>query len=358
MSLQADTTPVPSARQCPLRVLVVDDSATQRAMLVALLDGDAEIEVVGFAATGAEAIRAVTRLKPDVITMDLRLPELDGIEATRRIMQEAPTPIVVVTAHASRDDTATVSRALEAGALALVEKPAPGPCYQAQRDDLLRTLKSMARVRVVRRWSPDRLRPSAPRVEPTNRPRVVVIGASTGGPQALHTILPALPATFSLPILIVQHMAAGFTSRMVEWLRPACALPIQLASTGTPVQSRGIYVAPAGSHLAVRQRTMTLTDDAPIRGHRPSATLLFQSVADEYGAAAIGVLLTGMGDDGAAGMQELKNAGAVTIAQNEATSVIFGMPKAAIHLGAVDYVLPHDQIGPLLVELAGHTSGV
>jgi two-component system chemotaxis response regulator CheB len=168
--------------------------------------------------------------------------------------------------------------------------------------------------------------------------------------------LTSLPAGFPLPVLVVQHMAPGFLPSMVRWLRPQCAVPIGLAASSARLEGPGIYVAPTGRHLTVRRGAIDLTDDAPVRGHRPSATRLFQAVGQEYGDRAVGVLLTGMGDDGAAGMRDLKSQGAVTIAQDEASSIVFGMPGAAIALGAADYVLPPAQIASTLIELAGQAT--
>ncbi|MBI4492247.1 MAG: chemotaxis protein CheB [Chloroflexi bacterium] len=185
-----------------------------------------------------------------------------------------------------------------------------------------------------------------------SRREVVAIGASAGGPQALQEILTHLPATFSLPVLVVQHIAPGFVAGLVEWLEPQCALPVRLAAPGLRLDRPGIYVAPTGRHLLVRGQTLALGDDPPISGHRPSATALFQSVARAYGSRAIGVLLSGMGDDGAAGLGELRRAGGVTIAQDEASSVVFGMPGVAVHMGVVDHVLPPPGIASLLVELS------
>jgi two-component system, chemotaxis family, protein-glutamate methylesterase/glutaminase len=188
------------------------------------------------------------------------------------------------------------------------------------------------------------------------RPRVVAIGASTGGPQALQVILTALPADFPLPVLVVQHIAPGFESGLIDWLRPQCAVPVELAVAGRTLSRPGILFAPSGHHLGVRMGTVELASEPPIAGHRPSATMLFQAVAREYGAAAVGVLLTGMGDDGAAGLRDLKRRGGTTIAQDEVSSVVFGMPAAAIAMGVVDRVLPPTAIAPLLVALAGPPS--
>jgi two-component system chemotaxis response regulator CheB len=343
---------VTAAHVRPLvRVLVVEDSVTQRHALVALINADPELTVIGWAADGADAVRSTALLKPDVIAMDLYMPVMDGLEATRQILQETPTPIVLITADSARvaaDEQRLVFEALDAGVLAVLRKSAT--------PELCRALKSMAQVRVVRRWSGDRLRPAETPPPPGSAAapgvplEVVAIGASTGGPPVLRTILVGLPAGFSPPVLIVQHIADDFAGSLVDWLRPQCALPIQIGVDGQRLNRPGILVAPPGLHMGVRGRAVVLVDGPAISLHRPSATHLFQTVAHEYGAAAIGVLLTGMGDDGAAGLRELKSAGGTTIAQDEATSVVFGMPSAAINLGVVDHVVPPQAIVPILLQ--------
>ena len=363
----------------PLRVLVVDDAATQRAILAALFNAAPGLSVIGQAASGQEALRCAATLHPDVITIDLRMPGLDGIEATRLIMQETPTPVVMIAAGISPDDRQLVSAALAAGVLAILPKPMPGPRGAAAAAELVATVQRMAGVRVIRRWSPERtvtgqLRPPAAspagaastpapppsvvlaKADPALRPALVAIGSSTGGPQALQAILPQIPATFLPPIVIVQHIAAGFAESLIDWLAPQCALPFQLATMGMHLDRPGIYLAPTGRHLAVNGRTLILTDQEPVRGHRPSATVLFRSVAASYGPRAIGIVLTGMGDDGAAGLAEMKARGAITIAQDEASSVVFGMPAAAIALGVVDHILAPSQIPALLARLVADTA--
>jgi two-component system chemotaxis response regulator CheB len=375
----------PSSR--PFRVLVVDDSAVQRAALIALLEADPGLEVVGWAIDGADAVRAVAGLRPDVVTMDARMPRMDGITATARIMHETPTPIVmVVTTSTTGDDARTAFEALQAGVLAIVRKPSglllgsSAGSVQTTREgrELVRTVKSMAQIKVVRHWSPERRQLVAappplggpprsaapagavgavgavgtPTAVPGRPLKLVVVGASTGGPQALGLLLPLLPADFPLPVLIVQHIAEGFVAGMVSWLTSCCALPVHLAVAGQALGPPGIFVAPTGRHLVVRNRTLWLSEEPPVAGHRPSVTALFQSAAQEYGAGAVGVLLSGMGEDGAAGLRDLKRAGAATVAQDEASSVVFGMPAAAIQMGVVDYVLPPAAIAPLLMQLA------
>jgi two-component system chemotaxis response regulator CheB len=332
----------------PIRVLVVDDSPAQRRMLVAMLESDKELQVVGWAADGAGAVQTVARFRPNVIVMDLRMPVMDGVEAARQIMRATPVPIVLVTATGAVQDRALVDDAVDAGVLSVVSKPSPGADGQSGVRALLRTVKSMAGVKVVRRVV--LTEPSRPR-QPESRPRLVAIGASTGGPQTLQKLLGALPAGFPLPTLLVQHIAPGFEAGLVDWLRPQCAVPIQIAVDGARPTAPGIYVATAGRHLVVRGGVLVLTDDEPVTGHRPSATVLFDSVAREYRGAAVGVLLTGMGEDGAAGLRTLKAQGAITVAQDEATSIVFGMPAAAISMGVVDHVLSPERIASLLVEL-------
>jgi two-component system chemotaxis response regulator CheB len=347
----------------PIRVLVVDDSAVQRSMLINMLEAEGDLTVIGWATNGEDAIRAAARLKPDVITMDLRMPMMDGLQATRRIMQETPVPIVIVTASLSRDVHEVVGAAFQAGALAIVAKPMPGARNAEATQELRRTVRTMSEIKVLRRWAPERLRvhtqAPAPAASPGRavplpsiRPLVVAIGSSTGGPKALQEILTQLPAEFTLPVLIVQHIAADFVAPMIDWLRPQCAIPVEIANAGQLLDRPGIFFAPQGRHLSVRGRALTLTDEPPVRGHRPSATILLESVAGQYGTAAIGVLLTGMGDDGASGLRAMKQAGAQTIAQDEASCVVFGMPAVAIAMGAVDHILPPLEIAPMLIRLA------
>jgi two-component system chemotaxis response regulator CheB len=349
----------PGLVQPPIRVLVVDDSAVQRSMLIDMLEGESDLTVIGWAANGEEAIRAAATLKPDVITMDLRMPTMDGLQATRRIMQETPIPIIIVTASISRDIHEMVGAAFEAGALAIIAKPKLGAQNTNDLQELRRTVRSMSEIKVVRRWAPERLRTpvqapySGNVIAPQHtRPEIVAIGASTGGPKALQEILTQLPADFRLPVLVVQHIAGDFVAPMIDWLRAQCAVPLMIAAAGQPLDRPCIYFAPQGRHLRVRGRTLALTDEPAVRGHRPSVTMLFESVAACYGASAIGVLLTGMGDDGASGLRDMKQAGGRTIAQDEASSVVFGMPGVAIGMGIVDHILPSLEIGPMLIKLA------
>jgi two-component system chemotaxis response regulator CheB len=306
---------------------------------------------VGSTAGGVVGLRAVAELRPAVIVLATTTSlGARALETTHRIMRETPTPIVLVTASANPDERLHAA-ALDAGVLAVAALQHSDGARTSSAQRLIRTVKSMAEVKVIRRSTP-RSGAGTPASRHPRVPEVVGIGASTGGPQALQVILSALPASFPLPVLVVQHTAAGFDSTLVDWLGSTCALPVRLAAAGQRLLGAEIWIAPTGWHLVVEHRTLTLTSAPPVAGHRPSATVLFQSLAREYGSTAIGVLLTGMADDGAAGLYALKAAGAVTIAQDEASSVVFGMPAAAIGLGVVDHILPPARVAALLVQLA------
>jgi two-component system, chemotaxis family, protein-glutamate methylesterase/glutaminase len=342
-----------------LRVLVVDDSSLQREMLVNLLEQDPQLEVVGWASNGAEALRAVERLHPDVITMDDRMPIMGGLAAARSIMRDLPTPIVMVSAATGPDARGLADAALAAGVLAFRDKRALMSI--ASGTDLIRLIKGMAQVRLVRRRREPLVEPThtaETRLLPAVRrtPEIVALAASTGGPQALRDIITRLPAHFPWPVLVVQHTTAGYSNTLVDWLRVGAHLPVRVAEDGEPL-AHGIYIAPTERHMVVRGRHIRLLDEPTVSLHRPSATVLFRSVAQAYGGRSIGVLLTGMGDDGAAGLAEMKHVGALTIAQDEASCVVFGMPGEAIRLGAADYVLPPDRIPALLVEQIGERQG-
>jgi two-component system, chemotaxis family, protein-glutamate methylesterase/glutaminase len=335
-----------------LRVLVVDDSAVQREVLLNLLGQDPQLEVVGWATNGAEALRAVERLRPDVITLDDRMPVMGGLAAARSIMRDLPTPIVMVSAATGPDARALADAALAAGVLAFRDKRALASV--ASGGDLVRLIKSMAQVRLVRRRrEPVAETPAYPAatLSPALHltPEIVAIAASTGGPQALRDIITRLPAYFPLPVLVVQHTSAGYSNTLVDWLRVGAHLPVRVAEDGEPLEP-GVYLAPTERHMVARGRHIRLLDEPAVSLHRPSATVLFRSVAQAFGARSVGVLLTGMGDDGAAGLAELKQVGALTIAQDEASCVVFGMPAEAIRLGAADYVLPPHRIPALLVD--------
>ncbi|MCG3210443.1 MAG: Chemotaxis response regulator protein-glutamate methylesterase [Anaerolineae bacterium] len=346
-----------------INVLIVDDSAVSRQHLQHILAADEKINVLATASNGDEAIKLAARLKPNVITMDIHMPGLDGIEATRKIMQTSPVPIIIVSANWTAEEVAMTFSALEAGAVTLVEKPVGlgHPRYEAMAHELRQTVKLMSEVKVVRRWAryaqATAKEAAAGKIEPVKpeNPEIelVVMGVSTGGPPVLHAILGALPRDFSLPILIVQHIAAGFLPGLVDWLSKDAALPIRIAGHGWPLQPGHVYFAPDDWHMGVnRQRQIVLERAARENSLRPAISYLFRSALETFGPHAAGVLLTGMGKDGAQELRHMLDQGAVTIAQNKETCVVYGMPGEAAALGAAKHILPPNKIVSLLVWLA------
>ncbi len=344
-----------------IKVLVVEDSPVVREFLVYILGADPGIEVIGTANDGEQAIEAVARKRPDVITMDIHMPKLDGLEATRRIMETHPTPIVIVSGSTDPREVATTFRAMEAGAVAVLRRPAGigHPDHEASAGELVQTVKLMSEVKVIKRWPKAGRQPEVPRPAEAHRAqvetkvKVIAIGASTGGPPVLQTILAALPVNFLVPILIVQHMAAGFTQGFVQWLAQTSSLPVHLAAHDEPIRPGHVYVAPDEFQMRVeRGGKIVLTQDEPENGLRPSVSYLLRSVAEVYGRDAVAGLLSGMGRDGAEELKLLKEKGALTFAQDKASSVVHGMPGAAIMLDAATLVLPPEKIAATLASLA------
>ena len=343
-----------------IRVLVAEDSPTARALIVEILTSDPDIEVVGQALTGRAAVEMAVELRPDLITMDVEMPLLDGLAATREIMERVPTPIVVVSASTNRRDSERSLDALACGALYVIDKPehpfAPG--FDEWRDQFLAAVKAMAYVEVVRRVR----RRSGPTLTPRSVPlssvtddpavRIVAIAASTGGPSALHIILRSLPAHFPLPIVIVQHIAHGFTGALAGWLGQGCRVVVRLAEHDEPLRGGVAYLAPDDRQLGVTKQRIALADGPKVGSFRPSATYLFESVASVYGAAVMAVILTGMGTDGVAGLHRVRAAGGRVLAQDEESCVVFGMPGEAIRAGLADAVLTPKAIGDRLLRLA------
>jgi len=344
-----------------INVLVVEDSPVVREFLVHILGADPGIRIVGTAHDGEEALDVVRRTCPDVITMDIHMPKLNGLEATRRIMETDPTPIVIVSGSENPREVVTTFDAMEAGALAVLRRPAGlgHPDHEATVRELVRTVKLMAEVKVVRRWprrgTPARRPAEFGLAQEPTKVRIVAIGASTGGPPVLQTILAALPKNFPVPIAIVQHMATGFSQGFVEWLAQFSALPVHLATHGESMLPGHVYLAPDEVQMKViRGGKIALTRDEPENGLRPSVSCLFRSVAEIYGCDTVAGLLTGMGRDGAEELRLLKEKGAVTFAQDKDSSVVHGMPGEAIRLDAAMLVLPPEKIAAVLTSLAGN----
>jgi two-component system chemotaxis response regulator CheB len=345
-----------------IRVLIVEDSKVIAEFLTYIL-GSAGLQVIGTARDGQEALEAVARERPDVVTMDVHMPRMDGLEATRQIMETHATPIVIVTGT-DPNEVATTFRAMEAGALAVLRRPdgIGHPDHEATSQELVQTVRLMSEVKVVRRWPRARTkaveRPPEPLpVQLPSRLTVVGIGASTGGPPVLQTILSGLSADFPAPLLIVQHMASGFSAGFVEWLAQSSTIPVSLGAQGMKALPGHAYVAPDGFQMRVgRDLGIVLTSDAAENGVRPSVSYLFRSLAAVLGDEAVAGLLSGMGRDGADELKVLKDKGAITFAQDRESSVIHGMPGEAIRIGAARFVLPSERIAPTLMSIASIAS--
>ena len=343
-----------------IRVLIVDDSAVSRASLAHELESDPAFEVVGSANSGAQAIEALESSHPDIVTMDIHMPGIDGYETTRQIMETHPLPIVIVSASFHPTDVAKTFRAMEAGALTAIEKP-PGlnhPDHAAASRKFINTVKAMSEVRVVRRWPKKQPLGKTPQPAPPLLPfgeiRLVAIGASTGGPPALQKILAGLAKPFPVPILIVQHISAGFVEGLAEWLTSSTGMPVRIARDGEIAQAGTAYIAPDGSHMGVDREHRILCSQEPAEhGMRPSVSVLFRSLARSHGSHAAGILLTGMGRDGAEDLKAMRDKGAVTIAQDKESSTVHGMPGEAIRLGAAVHVADPERIALLLHSLVG-----
>jgi two-component system chemotaxis response regulator CheB len=338
-----------------IRVLVVDDSPTMRELIVSVLSRDPEVFVAGTAADGDEAVERALAIRPDIITMDIRMPRYDGVSAIRTIMRSMPTPIVVLCSDSGDSALNIGFNALKAGALEVVEKPHFASVDDVRRfgESFLATVKLMAEVRVVRLpYESGEFVPIAEAGSRTAQPRVGAVGvcASTGGPVALEYLFRHLPETYGAPIVVVQHITEGFLHGLVEWLNRTTPLEVKVAEEGEPVHAGIIYFAPEHRHLAIAPGgILVFRDDAPIRSHKPSGEILFSSLADCYGGRSIGVILTGMGEDGVDGLERLARCGGIVLAQDESTSAIFGMPRAAIDRQAATEVLPLERIAERLV---------
>jgi two-component system chemotaxis response regulator CheB len=340
---------------------VVDDSPTVRGRLREALRADPEVLVVAEAGDGKQAIDLCRELRPDVVTMDMALPVMSGLAATEYIMAHCPTPILIVSCSTNRADLFKTYDALAAGAVDVLEKPDGAGSDEEWDRQFLAAIKMAARIRVIthpRARLGLLTRPVAPPAPPGGQPRVVALGASTGGPAALMRILSALPRDYQVPVLVVLHIGRVFEAALADWLASYTALPVSYARDGERLEAVAgrIVMAPPDQHLTLRSGTLALSWDAERHGCRPSVDVLFESVARECGSAAVAAVLTGMGRDGAAGLLEIKRAGGLTLAQDQATSAVYGMPREAILLGAASKVLALEEIGPLLAGLDGHAA--
>ncbi|KAB2879589.1 chemotaxis-specific protein-glutamate methyltransferase CheB [bacterium] len=368
-----------------IKILIAEDSPTVTMILQKIFAADDECQVIGTAKNGKEAIDKVKLLRPDIVTMDIRMPVMDGFEATKQIMTSHPTPILVISASVGKDDLNIAFNAIRAGALDIVEKPKGNLAmdYEYIGRDLIKKVKILSGVKVFHHVSGKAISARAdskqassgdmpltpasnkfgiktpstrellaadkrlyPKAKTSSKPpEVVAIASSTGGPSALLKILKNLPDTFQIPIVIVQHICEGFGQGFVDWLNKECNLTVKTAERGEVLTQGNIYVAPDGFHLLIDPgKVVRLSKSMPINGLRPCATLMMETAAKVYGGATIGVILTGMGRDGADGMKAIKDAGGLTIAQSPETCVVFGMPKEAIELGVVDKILPIERI--------------
>lgn len=352
-----------------VNVLIVEDSPVQQALLGHILSSDPDITVIGTANDGREAVAFVTKQRPDVITMDLNMPNMNGLEATRQIMETTPVPIIIVSANWDPQEIAITFQAMEAGALAGVEKPRGlgHKDFGSTAQQLRQTIKLMSEVKVVRRWphlrvkTPALTTPPAAAITgtvqyPTAEVKLVVIGTSTGGPPVLHTLLANLPKNFPVPIAIVQHIAVGFLGGLVEWLSKSTGVPIHVPAHGDLMLPGHVYLAPEGRHLGIERGPRAAVVEAPPENNLcPAVSFLFRSAAQVLGNQAVGVLLTGMGRDGAAELKLMRDKGAVTIAQDKESSVVHGMPGEAIQLHGATHILPPDRIVEMLQQLCRRT---
>ena len=342
-------------------VLVVDDSAFMRKIISEVIDATDEFRVVGTARNGHDALKQIHALEPAIVTLDVEMPELDGLQALGYIMSETPRPVVMLSAASPRDGDDPTLRALELGAVDFVRKPS-GPIsldLVTVRERLLEALRAASQVNlrgVEMLARPRRVREAAAAAGSLESvSRVVAIAASTGGPRALAEVIPNLPRDLDAAVLVVQHMPRGFTHSLAQRIDLMSHLRVSEAQDGEPLRSNRVYIAPGGLHMRVAAPSglpvVALDSSAPIWGVRPAADALFRSVAVHFGAAALGVVLTGMGRDGAAGLRAMREAGALAIVQDRATSIIYGMPQAALAAAGADRVLPLGGIAPAIAEL-------
>lgn len=331
-----------------IHLLIADDSPFVREQLRAMLSQHSELTVVGEARHGRECVDLTAQLHPDVIVMDVEMPVMDGIEATRVIMEETPTPILIHTSSFISRSRNVPFEAIRMGAVDIIQKPKLYPLDARSEKEFVSRLKMISGIKVFRRLKakPAPSQPIAPLVNPSaTLPSILGIAASTGGPKVIFDIISSLPRFIPFPIVIVQHIGASFVDGFVEWLQTTTRIQMKVAEHGEPIIANVCYVAPGNSHLRVGENHQIILDDSPpVHSCKPSADVLFSSLCDIYRNRAVGVLLTGIGEDGALGLAELRKRGATTMAQDEESCAVFGMPKRAIELNAAAFVGNASQI--------------
>lgn len=334
-----------------IRVLVVDDSPLMREIITTILNSDADCDVIATATNGKEGVEKALALRPNVITMDIKMCVMDGVEATQRIMEDCPTPIIVISSENKKD----IANVLEKGAMDFI---AIHGDVHTLSNDIIEKVKTASKVRAIRRIkttssSPSPIKISEPNLSNDGMYKIIVIGASTGGPQAIEMILSSLPTNLPATILIVQHMSTGFIEGMVHWLQRTSNMPLEIIKDDIYLRRSHIFIIPENKNVSIdKQGYLKLTNDNPFNHpHIPSIDYTMQLMARTYGNMVIGIVLTGMGKDGADGIAAIKNAGGSTIAQDKKTSMVFGMNAAAIETGKVDIILPLTKIASQIIAL-------
>jgi two-component system chemotaxis response regulator CheB len=341
-----------------VRVLVVDDSALMRKLIPQMLAGDESVEVVGTAMDGSFCLKKIEELKPNVVTLDLEMPGMNGIDALKEIMRHQPVPVIVFSSHSIEGASVTM-KALGLGAFDFVTKPKDASAHMAETaKELIAKVKAAADCKLKPRMiSGKPVRPEKLAAPATSANKVVAIGVSTGGPQALEYVLSQLPADFPGAITVVQHMPDGFTDMFARRLDEICPLRVKEAQSGDLLQSGRVLICPGSRHMKVKRLPLgdivVLSDEPRVNGHRPSADVLLRSVAEEFKSNAVGVIMTGMGDDGAEGLGMIKKEGGMTVAQSEESCVVYGMPKAAIERGYAVRIVGLDVMGSTLQAICG-----
>jgi two-component system, chemotaxis family, protein-glutamate methylesterase/glutaminase len=349
-------------KKSPIKVLLAEDSPVALEILQRVLKSASEILIVGTARNGKEALELIPRLEPHILCTDFHMAGMDGLELTKQVMAKYPRPILVISNSVQTDDCQNIFNLMQAGAVDIFPKPIAGTSldYEQNKESLITKIKVLAGVKVFAKPLITTTSPAPEIVEPATLPviqispsvKIVTIGASTGGPQALQKVLSTLPSNFPVPIICTQHISTGFLQGFIDWLVLKCCLKISIAKESEIPLPGNVYFAPDNTHLGLDfLGRFVYKASAAVDGHCPSITEMFSSIAKHYGKSTLGILLTGMGKDGATGMKEISQAGGITIAQDEASSVIFGMPKEAIALGGVKYILPVQEISPSLLRI-------